>query len=35
VTKILGKHPGLTIFQIKTILRALAANVARAEAATV
>jgi len=29
VAKILGKHPGLTIFQVKTILRALAANVAR------
>lgn len=29
VAKILGKHPGLTIFHVKTILRALAANVAR------
>lgn len=29
VAKILGKHPGLTIFQIKTILRELAANVDR------
>ena len=29
VTKMLGKHPGLTIFQIKTILRELAANVDR------
>ena len=29
VAKILGKHPGLTVFQIKTILRALAANVCR------
>jgi len=31
VAKILGKHPGLTVFQLKTILRALAANVTRAE----
>ena len=29
VARILGKHPGLTPFQMKTILRALAANVAR------
>ncbi len=29
VTKILGKHPSLTIFQMKAVLRALAANVAR------
>jgi len=29
VTKILGKHPGLTPFQIKSALRALAANVPR------
>lgn len=29
VAKILGKHPGLTIFQTKTVLRALAANVRR------
>ncbi len=29
VTRILGKHPGLTVFQVKTVLRALAANVAR------
>jgi len=29
VARILGKHPGLTVFQLKTILRALAANVAR------
>jgi subtilisin len=29
VTRILGKHPGLTVFQLKTILRALAANLAR------
>jgi subtilisin len=27
IAKILGKHPGLTIFQMKAILRALAANV--------
>jgi subtilisin family serine protease len=27
VAKILAKHPGLTVFQIKTILRALATNV--------
>jgi subtilisin len=32
VTKILGKHPGLTVFQIKTVLRALAANVTPREA---
>lgn len=31
VAKLLGKHPGLTIFQIKTILRALAANVGPGE----
>jgi subtilisin len=29
VTKILGKHPELTPFQMKAVLRALAANVAR------
>ncbi len=29
VAKILGKHPGLTLFQIKTVLRALSANVSR------
>jgi subtilisin len=29
VTRIVGKHPGLTVFQLKTILRALAANMAR------
>ncbi|MCC6174500.1 MAG: S8 family serine peptidase [Chloroflexi bacterium] len=29
ITKILGNHPGLTIFQLKTVLRALAANVRR------
>jgi len=27
VARILGKHPGLTLFQMKTVLRALAANV--------
>jgi hypothetical protein len=27
--KILGKHPGLTLFQMKTVLRALSANVLR------
>ena len=34
VAKILGKHPGLTVFQIKTLLRALAANVRREEPAS-
>lgn len=29
VAKLLGKHPGLTPFQVKTILRALAANTAQ------
>lgn len=29
VARILGKHPGLTVFQIKMILRALAANITR------
>jgi subtilisin family serine protease len=29
VAKILGKHPELTIFQMKSVLRALAANVSR------
>ena len=29
VTKILGKHPGLTVFQLKTILQNLASNVLR------
>lgn len=29
IAKILGKHPNLTIFQMKAVLRALAANVAR------
>ena len=30
VAKILGKHPGLTVFQMKTVLRALSANMPRA-----
>lgn len=29
ITKILGKHPELTVFQLKTVLRALSANLAR------
>ena len=29
--KILGKHPGLTLFQMKTVLRALSANMPREE----
>lgn len=29
IAKVLGKHPGLTVFQLKTILRELAANVDR------
>ena len=29
ITRILGKHPDLTIFQMKAVLRALAANVSR------
>ena len=29
VTKILGKHPDLTVFQMKTVLRALSANIGR------
>jgi len=29
VAKILGKHPGLTLFQMKTVLRALSANMPR------
>ena len=29
VTKIFGNHPGLTVFQLKTILRELSANVDR------
>jgi subtilisin len=33
VCKILGKHPGLTVFQLKTILRALADNVHRSQVA--
>jgi len=31
VAKILGKHPDLTIFQMKAILRALADNVGRGD----
>ena len=31
VAKILGKHPQLTVFQLKTILRQLAANVGRTQ----
>jgi subtilisin family serine protease len=27
VARLLGQHPGLTVFQIKTVLRALAANI--------
>jgi subtilisin family serine protease len=34
VARILGEHPGLTQFQVKTILRALSANVRRADAAS-
>ena len=34
VARILGKHPGLTVFQVKTILRALAANVRREQGDT-
>jgi subtilisin len=29
VAKILGKHPDLTLFQMKTVLRSLAANMRR------
>lgn len=29
VAKILGKHPGLTVFQLKAVIRALSANVGR------
>jgi subtilisin len=32
VTRILAKHPGLTAFQMKSVLRAVASNVAAAEA---
>jgi hypothetical protein len=32
VAKILGKHPYLTLFQMKTVLRALSANMARGAA---
>jgi subtilisin len=31
VAKILGKHPGLTLFQMKTVLRALSANMLHAK----
>ena len=31
VACLLAKHPGLTVFQVKTVLRALAANLARAD----
>jgi len=31
VARILSKHPGLTLFQVKTILRALSANMGREE----
>ena len=34
IAKILGKHPNLTIFQMKAVLRALAANVSRPLEAT-
>ena len=33
VARLLGKHPGLTVFQVKTVLRALAANAGSDEAA--
>jgi subtilisin family serine protease len=29
IARILGQHPGLTIFQLKSVLRALAGNVSR------
>ncbi len=29
IARILGKHPGLTVFQVKTVLRAVARNIAR------
>jgi subtilisin len=31
VAKILGKHPGLTLFQMKIVLKALSANTPRAK----
>jgi subtilisin len=34
VTRILGKHPELTVFQMKAVLRALAANTSRSETAS-
>jgi subtilisin family serine protease len=32
VARILSKHPGLTVFQLKSVLRAISANVVRCEA---
>jgi subtilisin len=29
VTRLLGKHPGLTPFEVKTVLRSLASNASR------
>jgi subtilisin family serine protease len=34
VARILGKHPDLTPFEIKSVLRALASNVSRPERST-
>ncbi|MBA2452483.1 MAG: S8 family serine peptidase [Chloroflexia bacterium] len=34
IARLLAKHPGLTVFQVKTVLRALAANVDRERRAT-
>ena len=31
VAKILGKHPGFTLFHMKTVLRALSANMPQQE----
>ena len=31
VAKILGKHPGLTLFQMKIVLKALSVNMPRAK----
>jgi len=33
VARLLGKHPGLTVFQVKTVLLALAVNAGSDEAA--
>lgn len=33
MTRILGKHPDLSVFQVKTILRALASNAQSANGA--